>query len=118
MTLEEMAEEAYRTAESKGFCSNYEGNPDKVYKALALIHGEVSEAVDEYNLHGLKSYTVKDEQGNDKPEGVAIELADVILRVGNLCYALGIDIQEAVIRKNAYNKTRPWRHNKPGTGIG
>lgn len=41
-----------------------------------------------------------------KPEGFPIELADVILRTLDACHAWGIDIDEAVARKMAYNATR------------
>lgn len=45
-----------------------------------------------------------------KPEGFASELADVLIRVFDLAGALGIDLEDAVQSKMAYNKTRPHRH--------
>lgn len=45
-----------------------------------------------------------------KPEGFGIELADVIIRVLDLCRALGIDIQRCYELKTAYNESRPHRH--------
>lgn len=47
-----------------------------------------------------------------KPVGFASELADVYLRIGDLAGALGIDLDEAVRAKAAYNKTRPHKHGK------
>jgi NTP pyrophosphatase (non-canonical NTP hydrolase) len=64
--------------------------------------------------HGTLAYYTKDAQGLDKPEGLAIELADVLLRIANLCGALSLDLEEAVKEKHIYNLTRPWRHSKPG----
>lgn len=45
-----------------------------------------------------------------KPEGVAVELADCIIRILDYCGHAGIDIEEAIRIKNEYNKTRPYRH--------
>ena len=47
-----------------------------------------------------------------KPKGFDIELADIVIRVGDLAGALGIDLDAAVQRKHAYNLTRPHRHNR------
>lgn len=45
-----------------------------------------------------------------KPEGVASELADVLIRIGHLAGALGADLELAVEEKMQYNATRPRRH--------
>jgi len=45
-----------------------------------------------------------------KPEGIPIELADVIIRVLDIAGHYGIDIQEALAVKAKYNKGRPHRH--------
>ena len=45
-----------------------------------------------------------------KPEGFPAELADLLIRVGDLAAALGIDLDFEVRRKMAYNETRPYRH--------
>ena len=45
-----------------------------------------------------------------KPEGVAIELADCIIRILDYCGAQGIDVDEATRIKHEYNKSRPYRH--------
>lgn len=47
---------------------------------------------------------------NGKPEGIPIELADVIIRVLDYCGYAGIDIDAAISQKHEYNKTRPYRH--------
>ena len=74
----------------------------------ALIHSEVSEALEEYrNGRDLTEvYT-----GNSgKPEGIPIELADAIIRVLDYCGYAGIDIDAAITQKHEYNKCRPYRH--------
>ena len=45
-----------------------------------------------------------------KPEGVAVELADCVIRIMDYCGHAGIDIEEAIRIKHEYNKTRPYRH--------
>jgi NTP pyrophosphatase (non-canonical NTP hydrolase) len=45
-----------------------------------------------------------------KPEGIPTELADIIIRVLDICANWGIDISAAIADKMAYNETRPYRH--------
>lgn len=50
------------------------------------------------------------EHSPKKPEGVAVELADCVIRILDYCGHAGIDIEEAIRIKHEYNKTRPYRH--------
>ena len=74
---------------------------------IALCHCELSEAVEEYR---------KGHEENEiyyycqSPEGVPIELADVVIRIMDMCGLYGIDLEEAIKTKMEYNKTRPHRH--------
>ena len=45
-----------------------------------------------------------------KPEGIPAELADVFIRIGDAAAQYGIDLEEQVILKMAYNSTRPRKH--------
>lgn len=45
-----------------------------------------------------------------KPDGIPIELADIIIRVLDVCAAHDIDIQRAIAEKMDFNRTRPERH--------
>jgi len=75
---------------------------------LALIHSEASEALEEYrNGHSVKEIYYGDD---GKPEGVPIELADIIIRIFDYCGHTGIDIASAITEKHEYNKGRPYRH--------
>lgn len=47
-----------------------------------------------------------------KPEGVAVELADAVIRIADLCGYLGIDLDAVISEKMAYNETRPFKHGK------
>lgn len=47
-----------------------------------------------------------------KPEGIPSEMADIIIRVLDICAFNGIDIAQAIADKMAFNDTRPYRHGK------
>ncbi len=80
----------------------------RIPEALVLIHSEISEALEEYRKGVHPSEVLYGEKG--KPEGFAIELADVLIRLRDLCEALDIDLEEMVSIKHKFNKTRGFRH--------
>ena len=45
-----------------------------------------------------------------KPDGIAVELADCIIRILDYCGEEDIDIEEFIKIKHEYNKTRPYKH--------
>lgn len=68
----------------------------KIPGVLALIHSEVSEA-----LEGFR---------HDDKENFAEELADVIIRVLDCSAGLGIDIDAVITAKLEKNKARGYHH--------
>lgn len=90
---------------------------DEVLAKLALIHSEVSEALEvardpkvPLNVNWEEGRVTGPESPPPKPEGFGVELADVVIRVFDLAGALGIDIAKCIETKHAFNATRPHRH--------
>lgn len=103
MNISDMVKEAYETAKSKGWHETRRSIPE----LLCLIHSEVTEALDDYrnNLPLDQIYW----EGT-KPCGFTTELADVIIRIADLCGAFDLDLEKAIELKMAANKLRSHRH--------
>ena len=107
--------------------------PRNVGELIALLHSEVTEAFEahrnnepklwfEYEVPGPNGETLKNKPTDGfsdqpsfggalgKPQGIASELADVIIRILDMAQELDIPLITAVIDKHRYNQTRPYRH--------
>lgn len=98
--LHELQEEAWRIAEEKGFHEGPEKGEDDRSRAkiLALIHSEVSEA--------LEADRVGDE------DNYAEELADTVIRLLDHAESEGIDLEAEVEEKMDVNRGREHKHGK------
>jgi NTP pyrophosphatase (non-canonical NTP hydrolase) len=79
---------------------------------LALIDSETAETTEEYRVYGLDREKMLYRDSHGKPCGIAAELADVLIRVGDLCGQHDIPLAAAIHAKLEYNATRPHRHGK------
>jgi NTP pyrophosphatase (non-canonical NTP hydrolase) len=82
-----------------------------------LLVSEVCEALEEYRSgRGLNEtyytpYTNEDDGGvHQKPEGIPIELADVVIRLFYMAHIYGIDLEAAIRVKVEFNKNRSYKH--------
>lgn len=135
MTLNELAEKIHENAVEKGFWQDsnlWVG--DSFAAKLALIHSELSEALEAhragepnlyYMLDGQRVWPAAEGQwrsgyplsndrveGTAKPEGIGVELADALIRILDLSAAMELDLDGIVAKKMAFNASRPWKHGK------
>lgn len=92
-TMPTLIKEAYDTAKEKGWWDQ----PRPIMELICLMHCELSEAAEAY----------RKKEGDDR---IVEELADVLIRVFDLCGSRGWDLEKSVRDKMAFNKTRPYRH--------
>lgn len=102
-------------AHRKGWYDIPESPDLYIARSCSNIHGEVSELWEAYRRGQI------DEPCDKMPKMVEMglaplsnaeeELADILIRVLDISAHLGINLAHAVAHKQAYNESRPYRHN-------
>lgn len=110
MTIDELQRESWQVAEDQGFHEGREANSrDDMLVRLCLVGTEVSEAAQVVKRHWGKPDRLI--QTHDE---FADELADILIRVGDLAGCANVDLQKAVVAKMAVNRSRPFKYGTPG----
>lgn len=122
MEINKFVREAHENAVAHGWWDD-----DPPFDRIALMcHSEISEAVDEYRRNMPMMYVLqKTGDGtsrhmetdmskwtpDDKPEGVAVEMADCMIRLFDWFGSHPeLDLEAILAVKHAYNMTRSYRH--------
>lgn len=95
MILKEYVEEAHKVAVEHGWWDSER----RTAEVIMMIVTELAEAVQEHRTNG----------NSDKFKE---EIADVFIRLCDMCGKYGIDIEKEIERKHEINKTRPYKHGK------
>ena len=101
LSLNEWTLEVHRNAIEHGWWDEERTLPE----LLCLIHSEISEALEEYRAHKLPHYEI-----DGKPEGIAVELVDAVIRIMDIFGKEGWDLKKLMEIKHEYNKDRPYKH--------
>lgn len=129
MTIDELCSLSYATAEEKGFHPAPLPEPTTLEEALVQLRDlkrqlqvayffqrmmlVVTECVEAVEGRRKDQPTDRNVTGPGvKPEGIPSELADVFIRLGDVCKEFQVPITEAIREKMAFNKTRQFRHGK------
>jgi NTP pyrophosphatase (non-canonical NTP hydrolase) len=82
-------------------------DPRTKLECIALMHSELSEAVEEIRKDKPEFYMEE-----EKPEGWGVELADCVIRIMDLCEYHNVNLEFLISAKMRYNETRPYKHGK------
>ena len=109
MKLAELQREAHAIAKEHGWWDEERSFGD----LIALVHSELSEALEEYRLREFYSYgsigdmVVAYGAPESKPEGVASELADVVIRVADMAEHYGVDLSNLPVSRHYWEDHSP-----------
>jgi NTP pyrophosphatase (non-canonical NTP hydrolase) len=99
----QLQEEVTKTSKDHGFLDDDFDPP----KALLLMHSEISEAAEV-----LRTGENPEDEKCPGYSKISVEIADLVIRLMVFADQMGLNIPEALILKDKYNKTRPYKHNK------
>ena len=103
MTINEWAKKVHENAINHGWWES----DCSVSEIIALCHAELSESLEEDRKGADLVYIAA-----GKPEGVAVELIDCMIRIMDYLEHENVDIEQTLSIKHAYNIGREYKHGK------
>lgn len=92
LTLPQWQAKVHKLAVANGWWETDRPIPE----LLCLMHSEISEALEAYRVNDSANFNE--------------ELADLAIRLMDLCEGMGINLEEEVAKKHEINLKRPYRH--------
>jgi len=120
LEIKELIKDAHENAVNHGFWDDWRRIDEFENMAINISEdGEEQVRIDKNNAIGNRLMLIVSELG-EAQEGLrhgdidnfAEELADVAIRLGDLCGGLGIDLEAEIQKKMEKNKARPYKHGK------
>lgn len=122
MTINQVTKEIHENSLAHGWWSP----PRHFGEIIALCHSELSEALEEDRAGRPIAYVEAKDFSDipflktdidtwkpyEKPEGIATEMVDCIIRILDWFGHEGIDVEQIILAKHEYNKIRPYKHGK------
>ena len=123
MTINELTKEIHDNAKNHGWWDE----PRSFAEVMALCVSELAEALEEDRAGKPMVYCKEHDEdvcgdclecregcafNGDKPEGVATEMADCIIRILDWAGYAGVDMEQVILMKHEFNKGRPYKHGK------
>lgn len=101
MTINEIAKDIHANAVEHGWWDD-----ERTFgEIIALCHSELSEALEAYRKREPLIWL-----NDGKPDGIAVEMIDCIIRILDYLAKEDLDIEYILAVKHAYNQTRPYKH--------
>ena len=94
LSVQELCVLCHEIAKSKGFWDEKRN----IGEALMLVVTELAEAMEAHRKQDVENFKE--------------ELADVFIRLFDLCGGLQMDVESEILRKCEKNKQRPYKHGK------